>query len=61
MRASVKSWYLVGSARAKSVLKEIEEKEEKKEPKEKETVIILPKLISKEKDDTKVIVTDTKK
>ncbi|MDO8569206.1 MAG: DUF5011 domain-containing protein [bacterium] len=82
MRASVKSWYLVSAARAKSIFKNIEGKparpdarlndkvgqdsghsggEEKKEFKEKETVIILPKLIPKEKEDIKPVVAESKK
>ncbi|MBI2673754.1 MAG: DUF11 domain-containing protein [Candidatus Zambryskibacteria bacterium] len=65
IRASVKSWYLVGTARAKSVLKNINIKEdsEKKEPKEPEPVLILPKLIPKDKEqeNIKAIVTEPKK
>jgi len=60
IRASIKSWYLVGSLRIKSIWKENQtifkgklekraiEKEKISEKKEPETVIILPKLISKE-------------
>src|SRR3989344_4178629 len=60
IRASIKSWYLVGSLRIKSIWKENQTifkgklekraiaKEKISEKKEPETVIILPKLISKE-------------
>ena len=65
IRASVKSWYLVGTARTKSILKNIEGKNEQRESKEKDTFAILPKLIPKvdksEKSDTKTTVAESTK
>src|SRR3989338_10899 len=77
IRASIKSWYLVGSLRIKSIWKENQtifkgklgkraiEKEKISEKEEPETVIILPKLISKEdkseKGDAKITVAGSTK